>query len=96
MLQKPNLIFVTSVTMKIKVTTPKQIGFLGGLWGNYVPGFNLTAVIVFELLCGNECLIECDVCDREIQGHDPKTNMSLQGPMGKLHIRFQFDSCNTF
>ena len=39
MLQKPNL---TSVTLKLKVTTPKRIGFLGGLWGRCIPGFKLT------------------------------------------------------
>ena len=56
MLQKLNLIFVTSVTFKIKVTTPKRIGFLRGPWGSYIPGFSLIAVILFELSCGNECL----------------------------------------
>ncbi len=41
------MIFVTSVTMKIKVTAPKQIGFLRGLWKSYIPGFNLVAVKYF-------------------------------------------------
>ncbi len=53
MLRKPNLTFVTSVTLKIKVTTPKQKAFLRGRWGSYIPGFNLIAVVLFELSRGN-------------------------------------------
>ena len=53
MLQKTNLTFVTSVTLKTKVTTQKQIAFLRGLWGSYIPGFNLIAVQLLELLRRN-------------------------------------------
>ena len=53
MLWKLNLTFVRSVTLKIKVTTPKQIGFLGGLWGSCIPGLKLIAVRLFEFLRGN-------------------------------------------
>ena len=35
--QKPNMIFVTSVTFKFKVMTPKSTGPLVGLWGSYIP-----------------------------------------------------------
>ena len=56
MLQKLNLTFVTPVTLKIKVTTPIQIGFFRGLWGSYIPGLNLIAVKLFESSCGNGCL----------------------------------------
>ena len=62
MLQKLNLTFVTC-DLQIKVTTPKQTGFLRGLWGSHIPSFNLIAVILFELLCGNGCLTEFDLCD---------------------------------
>ncbi len=51
--QKPNSIFVASVTLKTEVMTPKRIGFLMGLWGSYILWFNLTAVILFELSHGN-------------------------------------------
>ena len=50
MLQKSNLTFVT---LKIKVITPKLIGFCRGLWGSYIPGFKLIAVKLFELSQGN-------------------------------------------
>ena len=53
MLRKPNLTFVTSVTLKIKVTTPKWIGFLRSLWESYILGFNLIAVKLFEVSRGN-------------------------------------------
>ena len=39
--------FVNSVTLRIKVTTPKQLGFFRGPWGSYIPGFNLIAVKLF-------------------------------------------------
>ena len=83
MLRKPNLTFVT---LKKKVTTPKRIGFLRGLWGSYIPGFNLIAVILFELTHENGCLTEfdlCDLCDLENQGQDPKIKRLAQGPWGK-------------
>ena len=35
---------MTFVTLKIKVTTPKEIGFLRGLWGSDIPGLKLMAV----------------------------------------------------
>ena len=41
MLQKPNLTFVT---LKIKAVTAKQIGFVKGLWGSYIPGFKVIVV----------------------------------------------------
>ena len=47
-----NLTFVTSVTLKIKVATPKQISFLWGLWRSYIPGFELIAVNLFKLSHG--------------------------------------------
>ena len=53
MLQKPNVTFMTSVTSEIKVTTAKQKWFLRSIWGSYIPGFNLIAVILLELLHGN-------------------------------------------
>ena len=40
--------------MRIKVTTPISIGFFRGIWGNYMIGFKLIAVKLFELSCGNE------------------------------------------
>ena len=46
MSQKTNLTFVT---LTIKVTSPKQTDFLTGLWGSYIPGIDLIAVILFEL-----------------------------------------------
>ena len=55
MLWKPNLTFVISVTLKIKVMTT-QVGFLRGLWGSYILSFNLIAVKLFELSHGNGCL----------------------------------------
>ncbi len=55
MLPKPNLTFVTSVTLKIKVITPKQLGFLRGLWISYIQSINMIAVTL-SLLCGNGCL----------------------------------------
>ena len=54
MLQKQNLTFLTSVTLKIKVTTPKSIGFLRGIWENYILGMKLIAVKLFEVLRRNE------------------------------------------
>ena len=36
MLRKLALTFVTSVTLKIKVTAPKCIGFLRGIWGSHI------------------------------------------------------------
>ena len=39
--------------MKIKVTAPKRIEFLGILLGSYKPSFKLIAVKHFELLCRN-------------------------------------------
>ena len=60
MLRKPNLTFVTSATLKIKVTTPKQIRFLGGLWGRHIPCFKLIAVKLFELLRGNNVFGQTD------------------------------------
>ena len=53
MLQKLNLTFVTTVTLKIKVMIPKQSYFLRTLWGLYMPCFNLIAVKLFELWHGN-------------------------------------------
>ena len=44
------------MTLRIKVTTPKQIGFLRDLWESYIPSINLTAVKLFELSCRNRCL----------------------------------------
>ena len=77
-LRKTNLTFVTSVTWKIKITTPKQMDFLGGLWGGYIPGFNLIHVILSYLSCGNGCPTEfdlCDLCDLENQAREPKMNI---------------------
>ena len=45
--------FAMSVTLRIKVATPKQRGFLRGLWRSYIPGFKVRAVNPFELSCGN-------------------------------------------
>ena len=93
-LWKPKLTFVT---LKIKVTTPKWISFPGGLWGSYTPGFDLIAVILFELSCRNGCLTKIDLfdlCDLENQGHNPKT--SSGDYREAIYIRFQFDRCNTF
>ena len=42
------------MTLKIKVMTSKQIVFFRGLWGSYILCFNLIAVKLFELLCGND------------------------------------------
>ena len=53
MLQKLRSTFMTSVTLKIKVATPKQIKFLSSLWGSYIPGFKVIAVKLSELLHGN-------------------------------------------
>ena len=92
-------IFVTSLTLKIRVTTPKEIGFLGGLWRGYILGFSLVAVILLKLSYRSGFVTEhdfCDLCDLENQGHDPKTNRVPQGPMGEQYTMFQFDSCNTF
>ena len=58
---------MTSVTLKIKVMTPKQIGFLLDLWESPIPGFNLIPVILVELLCENRWVTEfhlCDLCDQ--------------------------------
>ena len=55
-----NLTLVTSVALKIKVTTPKRIGFLGGQWGSCILGFKLIAVKLFELLRGNGVLRQID------------------------------------
>ena len=63
--QTPNITFVTHVTLKIKVTSPKQIGFLRGLWRSYIPGFKLIAEKHFELLCGNGCLQTDGQTDRQ-------------------------------
>ena len=52
-----NTTFVTSITLKIKVTALKHIGFLSDLWGSYIPGFNLIAVKLFELSRGTRCLL---------------------------------------
>ena len=46
----------------------------------------MIAVILFELSCGNGSVIEfdlCDLCDRENQDHNPKTNRLPQGHIGK-------------
>ena len=56
MLGIQNLTFMTSVTLKIKATAPKGIGFLGILWGSYTQRINMIAVELFELSCGNGCL----------------------------------------
>ncbi len=45
--------FVTPVTLNIKVTTPKQKGFLRGLRESYIRGMKFIAVELFELSCGN-------------------------------------------
>ena len=99
MLQKPNLTFVTSATLIFKVMTPYQTGFRRGLWGSYIPGFNLMTVIRFELSCRNGSLTDfdlCDLCHLENQGHDAKTIRLPQGPMGKMYTRIEVDSCDTF
>ena len=96
MLRKSNLTFVTSVTLKIKVTTPKLIVFLRNLWGSYIPEFNLIAVILFELSCRNKCLTEfdlCDLCDLDNQGHNSKMN---RVPWGLWGSYIPVDSCKTF
>ena len=49
-----------SVTLKIKVTTPKQIGFLRGLWECDIPDLQLTAVKLFELSHGNGVFQQTD------------------------------------
>ena len=54
MLQKPDLTFLTSVTLKINVTTPKWIWFFRGIWGSYTPCVKLIAVKLFALLHGND------------------------------------------
>ena len=41
---KLSVLLNTVKCLLMKVTTPKQIGFHRGLWGNYIPGFNLIAV----------------------------------------------------
>ena len=67
----------------------KMKGFPRDLWGNYIPGFSLIPVVFFELLCGNACLTEfdlCELCDLENQGHNPNMNRLPQGPMGKVYI----------
>ncbi len=46
MLQKPNFTFVTYVTLKTNVMTPKQIGLLRGLWVRDIPGINIIAAIL--------------------------------------------------
>ncbi len=58
--------FVISVTSKIRVTTPKQIGFLRGLRGSYIPGMKLIAVKLFELSCRNGCVF--GQTDRQTDG----------------------------
>ncbi len=60
MLQKLNVIFATSVTLKIKVTTPNQIGFLSSLWGSYIPGLKLIALKCFGLSHGNGVFGQAD------------------------------------
>ncbi len=52
MLRKDNLTFVTSVTFKIKVTTPKRKGFLRGLLGSYIPSFKVIAKNILSYRMG--------------------------------------------
>ena len=63
MLQKPNLSFVTSVTLKVKVMTSKRRGSLRGLWGSYIPSINLIAVKLLELSFANGVSL-----DRQMDG----------------------------
>ena len=53
---KPNITFGISVTLEIKVTTPKETGSPRGLWGSYITSINLIGVKPFELLSGNGSL----------------------------------------
>ena len=53
MLWKPNLIFVTSVTLNIKVTVPKSTHPKEARGEIYVPSFELIDVKSFEISHGN-------------------------------------------
>ena len=52
--RKPNLIFVTSLTLKNEVSTPKSIGFLRDIWESYTSWMKLIAVKLFEFSRGSE------------------------------------------
>ncbi len=86
--RKRNFIFLTSMTLKIKVTTPKSTGFLKGLRKTYRPGRKLIAVKLFELSRGNKASL------------DGETD-SAEGDIS-LTLRYRFQdtctctwSCNT-
>ena len=53
---EPNLTSVTSVTLKIKLMTPKRRVFLRDLRESHIPSINMIAINHFELSRGNECL----------------------------------------
>ena len=56
MLQKPNLSFVTSVTLKIKVMTPNKKASSGACGYDIYTKYHFDSCKLFELLHGNKCL----------------------------------------
>ena len=61
MLQKLNLIFVTSVTLKIKVTTPKMNRLPPGPVGKLYTMFQFDSCKTFELSRGDGVLAQTEI-----------------------------------